>query len=110
MACSKLFADPTDEWSTQMYAIAFDLNINNLKRVLGKSYTSIYAKIKKCLEESGFERKQRSLYYPRPNTAVTPRHCQAAVSYLHSIHGFSQSVRDIRMLKIIEGEDNLMPF
>lgn len=91
-----------------MYAIAFDLDIENLRNSYhNDSYTNAYVDIRKTLEKYGFDGLQGSVYFG--NEKVNPVTCVLAVAELKKAHTwFSASVRDIRMLRIEEDND-LMP-
>jgi virulence-associated protein VapD len=89
----------------RMYAIAFDMDTDTLRRAYpNESWNNAYADIKKTLERHGFHRQQGSVYFGDKNVnAVT---CVlAAMDLARSLPWFSASVRDIRMLRIEEQND-----
>ena len=91
-----------------MYAIAFDLNMENLRIFYpNNSIGNAYNDIKTILLKYGFERQQGSVYFgDNKVNAVT---CFNAVSDLtESYDWFATSVRDIRMLRI-EDDNDLIP-
>lgn len=90
-----------------MYAIAFDMDIEQLRTNYGDPYNNAYLEIRRVLERHGFRWQQGSVYFGGPETnAVT---CVlAAMDLARSLPWFAASVRDIRMLRIEELND-LMP-
>jgi len=90
-----------------MYAIAFDMDIDSLRRTYGDPYNNAYLEIRKILQSHGFNWQQGSVYFGGENiNAVT---CVlAAIDVATQLPWFSASVRDIRMLRIEELND-LMP-
>jgi virulence-associated protein VapD len=91
----------------RMYAIAFDMDIESLRRNYGDPYNNAYLEIRKVLQKHGFNWQQGSVYFGDENlNAVT---CVlAAMDLSRSLPWFAASVRDIRMLRIEELND-LMP-
>ncbi|HXG09364.1 MAG TPA: virulence factor [Gemmataceae bacterium] len=91
----------------RMYAIAFDMDIEQLRTNYGDPYNNAYLEIRRVLERHGFRWQQGSVYFGGPETnAVT---CVlAAMDLARSLPWFAASVRDIRMLRIEELND-LMP-
>lgn len=91
----------------RMYAIAFDMDVESLRRVYGDPYNNAYSEIKKVLLGHGFAWQQGSVYFGGPEiNAVT---CVlAAIDLASTLPWFAASVRDIRMLRIEELND-LMP-
>lgn len=91
-----------------MYAIAFDLDTEMLKKTYhNTSIGNAYNEIKKVLEGHGFNRQQGSVYFGDSKTnAVT---CfEAASDLAEQFDWFSPSVKDIRMLRI-EDDNDLAP-
>ena len=91
-----------------VYAIAFDLDTEELKRSYhADSCNNAYYDISRFLQKHGFERVQGSVYFGDESVnAVT---CQTAVGRLTlEYEWFSRSVRDIRMLRI-EDDNDLSP-
>ena len=90
-----------------VYAIAFDMDIEQLRVHYGDPYNNAYVEIRKVLEEHQFQWQQGSVYFGSP--AVTAASVMVAVIDLtNRLPWFAASVRDIRMLRIEELND-LMP-
>ena len=91
----------------RVYAIAFDMDIEQLRINYGDPYNNAYLEIRRVLQRHGFAWQQGSVYFGGPDmTAVT---CVlAAMDLAQSLPWFAASVRDIRMLRIEELND-LMP-
>ena len=83
-----------------MYAIAFDLKIDDLKKNYGDPYNRAYDEIRQELEILGFEWTQGSLY-----VNSTEKNTLAAITKLKSIEWFKNSVRDIRAFKVEDWSD-----
>lgn len=90
-----------------MYAIAFDMDIESLRKNYGDPYNNAYLEIRKVLLGHGFTWQQGSVYFGGDKiNAVT---CVlAAIDVSRQLPWFAPSVRDIRMLRIEELND-LMP-
>lgn len=88
----------------QVYAISFDMDIDALRTHYGDPYNNAYLEIRRVLERHGFTWQQGSVYFGGDSvTAVT---CVLAAQDLaRSLFWFSESVRDIRMLRIEELND-----
>ena len=82
-----------------MYAIAFDLKIDDLKKEYGDPYNGAYDEIRQELENIGFEWTQGSVYISRSheNSLTT---VYKAINKLSRIGWFKKSVRDIRAFKV----------
>ncbi|MBR0252182.1 MAG: virulence protein [Synergistaceae bacterium] len=82
-----------------MYAIAFDLKIDDLKKEYGDPYNRAYDEIRQELESVGFEWTQGSVYINKSqeNSLTT---VYKAINKLSGIGWFKKSVRDIRALKV----------
>jgi len=95
------------EGRARAYAIAFDLEIEALRKHYGDPYNNAYAEIRAVLKQHGFVWQQGSVYFgDQTINAVT---CVlAAIDLSRSLPWFAASVRDIRMLRIEELND-LMP-
>ncbi len=90
-----------------VYAIAFDMDIEQLRLHFGDPYNNAYLEIRRVLEGHGFQWQQGSVYFGGP--AVTAASVMVAVIDLTTrLSWFAASVRDIRMLRIEELND-LMP-
>lgn len=87
-----------------MYAIAFDLKIDDLKKYYGDPYNSAYAEVSRELETLGFEWKQGSLYVTKDN-ANPLAILNKAINKLSKIEWFKNSVRDIRAFKVEDWSD-----
>ncbi len=85
-----------------MYAVAFDLKIDDLKREYGEPYDNAYEEIRRELEVLGFDRAQGSVYISEENNLVA---VYKAISRLSEIGWFKQSVRDIRAFKVEDWSD-----
>src|SRR5882724_2459560 len=90
-----------------VYAIAFDMDIEQLRANDGDPYNNAYLEIRRVLQRHGFTWQQGSVYFGGENvTSVT---CVlAAMDLARALPWFAASVRDIRMLRIEELND-LMP-
>jgi virulence-associated protein VapD len=90
-----------------VYAIAFDMDIEQLRVHYGDPYNNAYLEIRRVLEGHKFQWQQGSVYFGGPE--VTAASVMLAVIDLTSrLSWFAASVRDIRMLRIEEMND-LMP-
>jgi virulence-associated protein VapD len=87
-----------------MYAIAFDLKIDDLKKHYGEPYNGAYSEISRELETIGFEWRQGSLYVG--STEINSlTHVYKAINRLSQIEWFKKSVRDIRAFKVEDWSD-----
>jgi virulence-associated protein VapD len=90
-----------------VYAIAFDMDIEQLRLHYGDPYTNAYLEIRRVLEGHRFQWQQGSVYFGGPDvTAATVM--IAVIDLTTRLPWFAASVRDIRMLRIEELND-LMP-
>jgi virulence-associated protein VapD len=91
----------------RVYAIAFDMDIEQLRANYGDPFNAAYLEIRRILQRHGFTWQQGSVSFGGAEvTAVT---CVlAAIDLARSLPWFAASVRDIRMLRIEELND-LMP-
>ena len=90
-----------------MYAIAFDLDTDTLKKSYGgESYNNAYGDIRKLLTtKHNFKWQQGSVYFGDPDK-VNPVTCVLAImDVARSFAWFAPSVKDIRMLRIEEQND-----
>ena len=87
-----------------MYAIAFDLKIDDLKREYGEPYSKAYDEIRQELEGIGFEWTQGSVYIDKSqeNSLTT---VYKAINKLSNVTWFKKSVRDIRAFKVEDWSD-----
>src|SRR5438445_3961970 len=90
---------PSFRRTTTVYAIAFDMDLDQLRTNYGDPYNNAYLEIRRVLQRHGFAWQQGSVYFGGPEiNAVT---CVLAVQDLaRSLPWFAASVRDIRMLPI----------
>lgn len=82
-----------------MYAIAFDLKIDDLKLNYGEPYNKAYDEIRQELENLGFEWTQGSVYINKSsenNLTLVYK----AINKLSKVQWFKNSVRDIRAFKV----------
>lgn len=90
-----------------VYAIAFDMDIDQLRIHYGDPYNNAYLEIRRVLESHNFSWQQGSVYFG--DASVTAATVMVAVIDLtHRLPWFAACVRDIRMLRIEELND-LMP-
>jgi virulence-associated protein VapD len=90
-----------------VYAIAFDMDIEQLRVHYGDPYNNAYLEIRRVLEGHQFQWQQGGVYFGGP--AVTAASVMVAVIDLTTrLPWFAAAVRDIRMLRIEEMND-LMP-
>src|SRR4051794_361727 len=90
-----------------VYAIAFDLDIEQLRVHYGDPYNNAYLEIRRVLERHAFAWQQGSVYFGGP--AVTAASGMVAgIDLTTQLPWFAASGRDIRMLGIEELTD-LMP-
>ena len=87
-----------------MYAIAFDLKIDDLKKTYGEPYNRAYDEIRQELEALGFEWTQGGVYMSvaKENTLTT---VYRAINRLSAIDWFKKSVRDIRAFNVEDWSD-----
>lgn len=87
-----------------MYAIAFDLKTDDLKREYGEPYNKAYDEIRQELEAVGFEWTQGSVYISTENKNNLAT-VYKAINRLSKIDWFKKSVRDIRAFKVEDWSD-----
>jgi virulence-associated protein VapD len=98
---------PTFKKEGVVYAVAFDMDIEQLRMHYGDPYNNASLEIRRVLEEHQFQWQQGSVYFG--GSAVTAASLTVAVIDLTTrLPWFAASVRDIRMLRIEESND-LMP-
>ena len=87
-----------------MYAIAFDLEVAELKIHYGDPYNNAYLEINKELKKLGFDWTQGSVYLlsEKENNLAVVYH---AINVLSKIEWFKKSVRDIRVFKVEDWSD-----
>lgn len=87
-----------------MYAIAFDLKIDDLKKEYGEPYNRAYDEIRQELEALGFEWTQGSVYINNSSKdSLTTVY--KAINKLSGIQWFKKSVWDIRAFKVEDWSD-----
>lgn len=87
-----------------MYAIAFDLKVEELKTHYGEPYNKAYDEIRQELENLGFEWTQGSVYMSKSQNN-TLSFVYKAINRLSNIDWFKKSVRDIRAFKVEDWSD-----
>ena len=87
-----------------MYAIAFDLKIDDLKKAYGEPYNRAYDEIRQEMETLGFNWTQGSMYINSSNTDNLAQ-VYKAINKLSKINWFKDSVRDIRAFKVEDWSD-----
>lgn len=80
-----------------MFAIAFDLEVAELKKYYGDPYNNAYFEIREELKKFGFEWTQGSLYLTDNDDMAN---LMMALNALKGIEWFSKSVRDIRSFRV----------
>lgn len=90
----------------RMYAIVFDLDTDKLKALYhNTSWNNAYKDIEKVLVKEGFKRQQESVYFGDKDK-INAVSCVLAVQKLaKQLTWFSESVKDIQMLRIEENSD-----
>jgi virulence-associated protein VapD len=92
-----------------MYAIAFDLDTEMLKKTYPSgSWNNAYNDIKQALIGHGFSRQQGSVYFGDMKSVNAVTCVVAAQDLTQTFPWFAASVRDIRMLRI-EDDNDLKP-
>lgn len=87
-----------------MYAIAFDLEIAELKIHYGDPYNNAYLEVGKELKALGFEWTQSNVYLSTKNESNLTN-VYKAINTLSKIEWFAKSVRDIRAFKVEDWSD-----
>ena len=85
-----------------MFAIAFDLNINNLRSNYNDPYNNAYYEIKTLLRMYDFYNTQGSVYLTEKNDMSV---LFSAINALKEIDWFRKSVRDIRAFRVEDWSD-----
>src|SRR4051812_34567402 len=82
-----------------VYAIAFDMDVEQLRIHYGDPYNNAYLEIRRVLEGHGFAWQQGSVYFGNPDvTAATVM--VAVIDLTQRLPWFAAAVRDIRMQRI----------
>ena len=87
-----------------MYAIAFDLEVSELKKHYGEPYDNAYFEIKIEMSKLGFDWTQGSVYLSSDNKNNLAA-VYKAINTLSQIEWFKKSVRDIRAFKVEDWSD-----
>ena len=88
----------------RVYAIAFDMDIEQLRTNYGDPSNNAYLEIRRVLQRHGFTWQQGSMYFG--GSEVDSVTCVlAAMDLARTLPWFAASVRDIRMLRIEELND-----
>jgi virulence-associated protein VapD len=87
-----------------MYAIAFDLEVNELKKHYGEPYNNAYFEIREEMKALGFEWTQGSVYLSDSQKNNLTQ-VYKAINTLSRIDWFKKSVRDIRAFKVEDWSD-----
>lgn len=87
-----------------MFAIAFDLKVEELKKHYGDPYNKAYDEIRQELENLGFEWTQGSVYMSKTESNALSL-VYKAINKLSNIEWFKKSVRDIRAFKVEDWSD-----
>lgn len=85
-----------------MFAIAFDMDIKELRNAYGEPYNNAYYDIKIILRQYGFFNAQGSVYLTDKNDMAN---LFAAIYSLKNTAWFKASVRDIRAFKVENWSD-----
>jgi virulence-associated protein VapD len=89
-----------------VYAIAFDMDIEQLRVHYGDPYNNAHLEIRRVLESHNFTWQQGSMSFGAPS--VTAAVMVAVIDLTTQLPWFAAAVRDVRMLHIEELND-LMP-
>ena len=82
-----------------MYAVAFDMKVDDLRKFYGSPYNQAYDEIRQEMDDMGFECAQGSLYITK-NDKDSLTTVYKAINKLLKIDWFKNSVRDIRAFKV----------
>jgi virulence-associated protein VapD len=85
-----------------MFAIAFDMDIKELRNIYGEPYNNAYYEIKIILRKYGFYNTQGSVYLTENNDLAN---LFSAIAALKKTTWFKASVRDIRAFKVENWSD-----
>ena len=88
--------------NTRMFAIAFDMDIKELRNTYGEPYNNAYYEIKILLRKYDFYNTQGSVYLTDKDDMAN---LFAAIYALKKIDWFKTSVRDIRAFKVENWSD-----
>ena len=85
-----------------MFAIAFDMDINELRKSYGEPYNNAYYEIKLILRQFGFYNAQGSVYLTDKDDMTN---LFSAIYALRDTPWFRSAVRDIRAFKVENWSD-----
>ena len=85
-----------------MFAIAFDMDIRELRNTYGEPYNNAYYEIKILLRKFDFYNAQGSVYLTDKNDMSN---LFAAIYELKNVEWFKKSVRDIRAFRVEDWSD-----
>jgi virulence-associated protein VapD len=92
----------TTPWHFEMFAIAFDLIVEDARKFHPKGVAQAYMDIGAELERFGFNRIQGSVYVCERDDLAN---LFAAITALKSLQWFARCVRDIRAFRIEQWSD-----
>lgn len=98
---------PSFKGEGTVYAVAFDMDIEQLRVHYGDPYNNADVEIRKVLEGHGFQWQQGRVYFGGASVSAASV-MVAVIDLTTQLPWFAASVRDIRMLRIEELND-LMP-
>ena len=87
-----------------LYAIAFDMDIEQLRIHYGDPYNNAYVEVRRVLERHNFRWQQGNVYFGDATVTATSVSL-AVIDLTAQLPWFAASVRDIRMLRIEELND-----
>jgi virulence-associated protein VapD len=85
-----------------MFAIAFEMNIKDLRINYGDPYNNAYYEISKILRKYDFYNTQGSVYLTKSNDMSS---LFKAIEALKKVDWFKKSVRDIRAFRVEDWSD-----
>jgi len=85
-----------------MFALAFDMSVNSLRKHYGDPYNNAYYEIMNMMDKYGFYNAQGSVYLSEANDMVNLFRAMVA---LRKIDWFRFSVRDIRAFRVEDWSD-----
>jgi virulence-associated protein VapD len=85
-----------------MFAIAFDMDIKELRNTYGEPYNNAYYEIKMLLRRYDFYNTQGSVYLTSKDDMAN---LFSAINALKNIQWFKAAVRDIRAFKVENWSD-----
>lgn len=85
-----------------MFAIAFDMNVGDLRSNYGESYNNAYYEIKTLMRKYNSYNTQGSVYLTQHNDML---YLFRAITALKQVAWFRESVRDIRAFRVEDWSD-----